>query len=108
MVNPVSNTSISFPEFINVEETATDIIQSRLARQAILEESARNGGPNNERDAILTLMDYCKVGIRAVAYHANIKRTKLKAMLNGTIDMDIEVVNVIHDLCKAKKPDLFK
>ena len=84
-----------------------DIVQNKIEESKIIQESVANGGPSNSNEAIVNLMDYLNVGIRALAHAVNVPRKKLVNMIEGRTPMPPEVMSAIHDFFKMKQPSLF-
>lgn len=100
----------------NLEKEINDILPEltrgsmalRFQEALILEESVKNGGPGSSQDAIINLMDYCKIGIRQMALKVNIPRRRLKDMLEGRRELTVEAVSAMHKVFKEKNPELFE
>jgi hypothetical protein len=83
-----------------------EMIRHRMEEQTLLSQSVADGGPGSTQEAFINLMDYCKIGVRALSKQIGVKRTHLQRMLNGEMDMPMEVTDAMIGVFSKIKPDL--
>lgn len=110
LLTPTSLSDNNVMEYFNNELGSLGplLISGKLEQQAILEQSAMDGGPTNVSDAFVHLMDYLKIGYRELARQTGRPRKKLQDMIEGKKPMPPEVVSELHAIFTKKKPELFK
>lgn len=86
----------------------SELISSKIKERELLEESAAAGGPSSAFEAVLNILDVCKIGVRELAVKSNTKRLKVKAMLEGRADIPPEMIALITEIAMKRRPDLFK
>jgi hypothetical protein len=89
-------------------ELQSSMLSGKMKERQILAESVAAGGPSSVQEAILNMMDVCKIGVRQLAYLVNVKRNKLQKMIDGRINIPPEVISSLYDVFKSRRPDLFE
>ena len=91
-----------------IPKLGKDILINKFEILDTIKESMKAGGPASVPQAIQEEMFFCKVGIRELSRLTNVRRSLLKKMLDGEIEIPSDVIGTIFDIFAAKKPERYK
>ena len=78
-----------------IRDMSRDLVSGKIAESKLLQQAMEEVGIGSQQEAILNLMDYLNIGVRALSTKLGIPRRKLANMLNGVAPMPPETYNAM-------------